>query len=515
MKNKFYITTAIDYSSGKPHIGHAYEKITTDVISRYKRLIGYDVFFLTGLDEHGQKIDEIARKNNMDPEKWVDYIATTFLSLWRKLKISNDWFIRTTDEYHEKAIQNIFSQMLKNNDIYLGSWSGLYCVGCEEPYTEEDAIEKDGELYCRTGHKLVKKIEPSYFFKMSKFQNWITQYFHSHPNFVYPNHYLKELENNFLSKGLEDLSVSRTTFDWGIRINENPEHVVYVWIDALFNYVTALGYMQSNSKNYKKYWVDKNTEVVHVIGKDIARFHTIFWPIMLHSLKMRIPDKVLTHGFIMAEDGRKMSKSFGNVVDPNELVDQFGSDIVRYYFLKEFVFEGDNNFSITKLKELYNSELANLYGNIVNRTIGMINLYFNGKIEKVNDDKDQPTMDLLAVQQDLVDTTEELINSFNFKELLTKVSDFARAINKYIEVVKPWVLNTSGKTNELKNFLYYVSEAIRVFTTLLQPVLTEGVKQIAKQMKFKKTHLEYKNINNPNVLHNHKVGKAEPIYNRI
>jgi len=351
---------------------------------------------------------------------------------------------------------------------------------------------------------------------MSKYAPWIKQYFHDHPNFTYPVSVLNEMENNFLTTGLEDLSVSRVNFDWGIRIRENDQHVIYVWIDALFNYVTALGYTQHNSKNYKKYWEDKNCEVVHVIGKDIARFHTIFWPIMLHSLDMRIPDKVLTHAWIMAEDGRKMSKSFGNVIDPLELVNTYGSDAVRYYMGKEMVFEADNNFSISKLVSNYNSDLANVYGNIVNRTISMVNLYFKGKVHKVNDDKCEETMKLLSAQEELINTTNVLINELNVRGLLMKISEFGRTVNRYIEDIKPWELKRDGKIDKLSNFLFYLVDAVRVFTILLSPVLVNATKSIKKQMRFTTNQLLYKNIDKNSVIQGHSVGKKpSPIFVRI
>ncbi|MDR2829015.1 MAG: methionine--tRNA ligase [Mycoplasmataceae bacterium] len=510
MNKTFFITTAIHYSSGLPHIGHAYENILADTIARYKRMIGFDVMFLTGLDEHGQKIAEIATKNNMNVIEWTDYIHDKFQELWNRLHISNDKFIRTTDIYHVEAVQKIFSQMLKNDDIYLGSWKGLYCVGCEEQYTEEEAIKKDDGLYCRVGHKLIAIEEPSYFFKMSKYTNWIKEYFVQHPNFTIPSYRMIEMSNNFINKGLEDLSISRTKFDWGIQILENSDHVIYVWLDALFNYVTALGFKQEDDHLYQKFWADEQSEVLHVVGKDIVRFHTIFWPIMLHSLQMRIPNHVIGHGWIMAEDGRKMSKSFGNVIDPNALVDKYGSDIVRYYFIKEFQIDSDNNFSENKLIEAYNSDLANIFGNIVSRTIGMLNLYNNGIVPE-NKNKNV----LNESETSLINAVIKYTNEFNIKEVLNLVLNFGKDINKYIEENKPWELNKLNKKDELNSLLFNLVSAIRVFTIILQPVLTEGTKIIAQQMNFTNEMLKFADINNTNFLVGLKVNTSTPIYERI
>ncbi|MDR2821861.1 MAG: methionine--tRNA ligase [Mycoplasmataceae bacterium] len=511
MNKNFFITTAIHYSSGLPHIGHAYENILADSIARYKRLIGFDVMFLTGLDEHGQKIAEIATKNNMDVVAWTDHIHVKFQELWDKLHISNDKFIRTTDKYHVESVQKIFSKMLSNNDIYLGSWKGLYCVGCEEQYTEEEAIKKEDGLYCRVGHKLIETEEPSYFFKMSEYTNWIKNYFEQHPNFTIPSYRMIEMSNNFINKGLEDLSISRTKFDWGIQILENSDHVIYVWLDALFNYVTALGFEQQDDRLYKKFWADEQSEVLHVVGKDIVRFHTIFWPIMLHSLQMRIPNHVIGHGWIMAEDGRKMSKSFGNVVDPNELIDKYGSDIVRYYFIKEFQIDSDNNFSENKLIETYNSDLANIFGNIVSRTIGMINLYSNGSLKQLTN----TNTPLIQARKNFVNSISSLINSFNIKDVLVATVNFGKEINKYIEEKKPWELKKENKFDEINDLLFELTDAIRAFTIILQPVLTNGTKLMKEQMNFTNEMMQFSEIDNANSLVGLKVNTSTPIYERI
>lgn len=508
--NKFFITTAIHYSSGLPHIGHAYETALADTIARYKRLIGFDVFFLTGLDEHGQKIEEIAQKNNMTPINWCDHIYTKFKELWDRLYISNDFFIRTTADFHVKAVQKIFSEMLNNNDIYLGEWKGLYCIGCEESYNEDEAIKKEDGLYCRVGHKLIKREEPSYFFKMSKYTEWINEYFNEHSDLIIPKYRMTEMRNNFIDKNLDDLSVSRVGFDWGIPILENPDHVIYVWLDALFNYVTALGFKQEDDSNYQKYWNDKNSQVVHIVGKDIARFHTIYWPIMLHSLNMRIPDHVIGHGWILSEDGRKMSKSFGNVIDPHYLLDKYDHDVVRYYFFKEFIIETDNNFNENKLIELYNSDLANIFGNIVSRLIGMLHLYTNGVVPSKGN-----SSVLSEAKQQLLDSVEKNVNIFNIKQVLTDITSYGKKIDLYIEQNKPWELNKNNKVDELNDVLFNIADAVRTFCVLLQPVLIIGTKKIAQQMNFTDEMLKYENINDLSLISGLKVGTSVPIYERI
>ncbi|GMO14985.1 MAG: methionine--tRNA ligase [Mycoplasmoidaceae bacterium] len=512
MAKNFFISTAIHYSSGLPHIGHAYENIIADVIARYKRLIGYNVFFSTGLDEHGQKIAEIAEKNKYkNPQEWVDYIYTKFKDLWGKLNISNDGFVRTTDSYHIDAVQDIFSDMYKNNDIYKATWNGLYCVGCEESYTKDEAIEKSDGLYCRVGHKLINKEEPSYFFKMSKYKDWIKNYFILHPDFTFPSHRMVEMSNNFLDKGLEDLSISRTNFVWGIQTKEDKDHVIYVWLDALFNYVTVLGFKQKDDSLYKKFWKNKNSEILHVVGKDIVRFHTIYWPIMLESLKMRKPSHIIGHGWIMAEDGRKMSKSFGNVIDPNELIDKYGSDMIRYYFVKEIITGSDHNFSESVLVNTFNSDLANIYGNLVSRTIGMIHLYSNGIISEYA----KKDLIISKIQTNFVKSLKNKVNKFDTRDVLISTLDFAKEINKYIENSKPWNLFKDKSIDKINTILITLVNAIKAFTIVLQPVLIDGTKKIIEQMNFTNDMLKYKNINHVRQLRGLKVNESSPIYKRI
>ncbi|MDR2568551.1 MAG: methionine--tRNA ligase [Mycoplasmataceae bacterium] len=515
MQKKFYITTAIHYASGKPHIGHLYEEILADSIARYKKLIGYDVYFLTGMDEHGQKISEYAEKNSMENQKWVDYINTFFVALWEKADIGYSGYIRTTNPNHMLAVQKAFTQLYKENYIYLGEWKTLYCVGCEEAYSEGEAVQKEDGLYCRVGHKLTVKAEESYFFKMSDFTQWIKEYLQSHDNFLLPSIRRTELLNNFLGEKLLDLSVSRVSFDWGIPILENKKHVMYVWLDALLNYITALGWNQDDDSLYQKYWADENSEVLHVIGKDIARFHAIYWPIFLKCLNVREPNKIIAHGFIMAEDGRKMSKTFGNVVDPEELFQEFDSDTLRYYFSKEFNCDSDNSFSKNKLVETYNSDLANIIGNLVSRFVGIAAQNKEALIKNTGEVLENKS-ELNDAKNKLLDNLAYLVNIFNIKEIVGLVLDFAKSVNKYIEINKPWELKKSGETAKLSQLLFDVANSIRIISATIAPILTKGTQKINKAMNFSDEQLKFENLDNDSLMENYNLSnyEVEPIYNR-
>ncbi|MDR2654042.1 MAG: methionine--tRNA ligase [Mycoplasmataceae bacterium] len=517
MEKKFYITTPIYYPSGKPHIGTAYTTILADVIFRYKKLIGFDSYFLTGLDEHGQKIEQKSKEEGFDSSQaYVDSMVPYFTDLWKKLDINYSQFIRTTNPKHIDTVQKVFSTMLKNDDIYLGEWKGLYCLGCEEPYNESEAIKKeDGCLYCRVGHKLSNRTESSYFFKMAKYTDWIKTYITSNPDFIYPIKITHEMLNNFVNKGLEDLSISRTTFSWGIPILENKKHVMYVWLDALFNYVSALGYLQPDDSLYQKFWNNDKSQIVHIVGKDIARFHTVFWPILLHSINLNLPSKVISHSFIMAEDGRKMSKSFGNVIDPEIICDKYGSDIFRYYLLKEFVLDSDNCFSEKRYVELFNSDLANIYGNIVSRTIGMLRLYNSGKVHLESNILTSEMEKMLKAKEALLPLIENEINNFNIKEVLTLVNNYAKDINQYIENSKPWEINKANDKEKINNFLFILTDAVRTMSILLSPVLVKGCALINQMMNFTSEMTQYSSINNINIIEGLKVNEASPIYLRI
>lgn len=338
----FYVTTPIFYPSGIPHLGHAFTALYASLLADYKKLIGYDVFFATGTDEHGQKIENAAKKENLSPQELVDKNCNIFKELWNKMGIKYDYFIRTTDENHKRVVQKTFDILLKKGYIYLGVWNGLYCISCEENYTETNALKKDNILCCEHGHKLIEKNEESYFLKIKSFNKWIIDLLSTNKEFLFPQNRAKELINNFLKDDkLEDLSITRTTFDWGIKTINNPKHVVYVWLDALLNYITLLGYQSSNPGNFNKFWLSKDTEKIHLIGKEITRFHCIYWPIILKMLDLPLPNKIISHGWIITSTG-KMSKSLGNVINPIEIIDKYGRDAFRYFLSKEISIKEDN-----------------------------------------------------------------------------------------------------------------------------------------------------------------------------
>jgi len=514
MAKKFYITNAIAYSSGKPHIGHLYEYLLSDTLVRFKRLLGFDCYMLNGMDEHGEKILECATKNNMQPQQWVDHINDIFQDLFHKYDISYNGFIRTTDKNHMEACQKAFLQLQKDGFIYLGNFKTLYCVSDEEAYTETEAIKKEDGYYCRLGHKLITKEEPSYFFKMSEYTNWIKEFLEKN-NYIQPQSRLNELMNSFINKGILDLSISRTSYTWGITIPNDTKHVLYVWLDALLNYITALGYQSDNDELYKKYWADPESEVVHIVGRDIIRFHAIYWPIFLKCLNVREPNKVISHGFVMAEDGRKMSKSFGNVIDPMELLNEFDSDTVRYYVIKEFTPTEwtDVCFSKKILQETYNADLANIYGNLVSRFIGMVKKYNDGVIPKASENISVESNTLL---EDIINThkqVENYVNSYDLGNTVKSVLDLAKSANKYVEVIKPWELAKNNDNEGINNFLNTLANAIKAVLTYLKPLLPKSIDKLINQLNFNNVCEHEKVLNFDNV-EGTKVNDSEIIFAR-
>lgn len=473
-KKTFYITTPIYYPSDKLHIGHSYTTVAADAMARYKRLRGYDVKFLTGTDEHGQKIERIANEKGIHPKEYVDNIVKWIKELWKIMDISYDTFIRTTDDYHVKSVQKIFKKLYDQGDIYKSTYEGWYCTPCETFFTERQLV--DGK--CPDCGRDVERIkEESYFFKLSKYQDRLIEYIENNPDFIQPQARQNEMINNFLKPGLEDLCVSRTSFKWGIPVEFDPDHVVYVWIDALSNYVTALGYFSDNDEEYKKYWPAD----VHLVGKEIVRFHTIIWPAILMALGEPLPKKVFGHGWLII-DGGKMSKSKGNVVDPKVLVDRYGSDALRYFLLREIAFGQDGNFNNEALIQRINSDLANDFGNLLSRTIAMIQKYFNGQLpeEKAATAFDQ---DLKNTAKETIIKMEEAMEKLLFSDSLAEIWNLIRRANKYIDETQPWVLakDESNKA-QLAGVLYNLAEVLRIVSILIQPFMPATTPKVWNQL---------------------------------
>ena len=474
-KGKFYITTAIAYTSRKPHIGNSYEIVLTDAIARYKRLQGYDVFFLTGTDEHGQKIEEYAKQAGVTPKQYVDKVAGEIRGICDTLNTTYDKFIRTTDDYHEKTVQKIFKKLYDQGDIYKSEYEGLYCTPCESFWTESQLV--DGKCP-DCGREVRKAKEEAYFLRLSKYQKQLEEYIEQNDNFIYPESRKKEMLNNFIKPGLQDLCVSRTSFKWGIPVTFDDKHVIYVWIDALSNYITALGYdPDGSSEQYKKYWPAD----VHIIGKDIVRFHTIYWPIMLMALGEPLPKQVYGHPWLLFGDD-KMSKSRGNVIYADDLVKLLGVDAVRYYLLAEMPHANDGSITYKTIIERYNSDLANTLGNLVNRTIAMSGKYFDGKVmspeweEEIDDE-------LKKAAANMVESVDKYINSYRMADAVEAVMNFAKRCNKYIDETTPWALaKDESKKGRLGTVLYNLLESIRYIAVLLSPFMPDTSKAIFEQM---------------------------------
>ena len=506
-KGKFYITTAIAYTSRKPHIGNSYEIVMTDAIARYKRLQGYDVFFQTGTDEHGQKIEEIAAAEGITPKQHVDRVAGEIREICDLLNTTYDKFIRTTDPDHERVIQKIFKKLYDQGDIYKGHYEGMYCTPCESFWTESQLV--DGKCP-DCGREVKPAREEAYFLKLSKYQKQLEEYIETNENFIYPESRKKEMLNNFIKPGLQDLCVSRTSFKWGIPVDFDPKHVVYVWLDALANYITGIGYdPDGSSEQYKKYWPAD----VHIIGKDIVRFHTIYWPIMLMALGEPLPKQVFGHPWLLFGTD-KMSKSRGNVIYADDLVDLFGVDAVRYYLLAEMPYASDGSITYENMIERYNADLANTLGNLVNRTIAMTNKYFDGVVQP-GDVTEELDGELKALAVETVGKVDKLLSEYRVSDTLDAIFTLAKRCNKYIDETAPWALaKDESKKARLGTVLYNLLESIRFVAVLLSPFLPETSEKILAQI-----NTDIKDYDSLSAFGALKagtvVGKAEPLFARI
>ena len=501
MKPKYYIATAIAYASAKPHIGNTYEIVLADSIARYKRSRGFDVYFQTGTDEHGEKIEQKAISAGISPKEYVDNISREIKNIWDIMNTSYDKFVRTTDEHHKKVVQHIFEYLYQKGDIYLGQYNGMYCTPCESFWTESQLV--DGKCP-DCGRDVEPRCEEAYFFKMSKYQDKLIEYIETHPEFIQPVSRKNEMINNFLKPGLQDLCVSRTTFDWGIRVPFNDKHVVYVWIDALTNYITNIGYDVNNeSEEFKKWWPCD----LHLIGKDIIRFHTIYWPILLMALDLPLPKQVFGHPWLLMSND-KMSKSKGNILYADDLVNLFGVDAIRYYLLHEIPFQNDGTISYELIIERINSDLANILGNLVNRTISMSQKYFDGEItnKNVNDTLDEEFINSIKNLPSEVDKAMEKLEIGN---AIDKIFDVLRKSNKYIDDTTPWSLaKDDTKKERLETVLYNLLESIKVCGSELMPFLPDTAGEILRQINTELSN-KFETSNKYNVL------QPEPIFMRI
>ncbi|GEO70048.1 methionine--tRNA ligase [Levilactobacillus acidifarinae] len=518
-KPTFYITTPIYYPSGRLHIGNSYTTIACDTVARYKRSDGYDVFFLTGTDEHGLKIEDKAQSQGKTPQEYVDGMAAQIKQLWKTLEISNDKFIRTTDAEHVAAVQEIFERLLKQGDIYLGEYEGWYSEDDEEYFTETQLAEvyhdDNGKVIggkAPSGHEVSLVKEQSYFFKMSKYADWLLDFYHQNPHFIQPESRMTEMVNNFIKPGLEDLAVSRTTFSWGVPVKSNPKHVVYVWIDALLNYITALGYTSDDESLFKKFWPAD----VQMVGKEIVRFHSIYWPIVLHALGIKPPKELFAHGWLLMKDS-KMSKSTGNVIYPETLVDRYGLDAVRYYLMRAMPYGNDGNFTPEDFVNRLNYDLANDLGNLLNRTVAMINKYEDGKLPEFKAGVTEFDADLEQTAADVIKTYHELMDQMHFADALAEIWKLVARTNKYIDETEPWKLaKDDAAAAQLAAVMAHLAASLRVIATLISPVMTHAPKEIFAQLGLDPATLALENLQLADLPAGKQVvAKGTPIFPRL
>ena len=515
MENKkFYITTPIYYASGNLHIGHAYTTVVCDAIARYKKMRGYDVYYATGTDEHGEKVQNKAAEKGVTPKEYVDELVAKIKDLWETLHIDYDKFIRTTDEYHEESVQKIFSYFLEKGDIYKGKYEGWYCTPCESFWTESQLDENHCCPDC--GRPVVKKEEESYFFKMSKYADRLMSYYNEHPEFIEPIARKNEMVNNFIKPGLEDLCVSRTSFSWGIPVKEDPRHVVYVWLDALTNYINLLGYNSNDTTLFDKFWKnDENHEILHIIGKEIVRFHVIYWPIFLMALDLPLPSKIYAHGWIVMKDG-KMSKSKGNIVRPEPLIEKYGLDALRFFMVKGIPFGNDGVFTPEIYVETINTNLVNDFGNLLNRTVSMITKYFGGEIPEYKGDVTPFDSSFRVFGKACIEEYTTNFDKFQIDQAITACINYVSRANKYIDETQPWALaKDETKRAELASVMSHLATCLRQSAIMLSPVLLTAPAKLYKQLGLEESEQTFDSILDWNMVSNHKVEKGEILFPRL
>ena len=520
LKKHCFITTPIFYPSGNPHIGHAFTAILGDFLKRFKIQRGYKVFLLTGTDEHGKKIAEKSKLNNIEPQVFVDQHSQIFKNLFNDLQISYDAFVRTTNQEHEAAVKEIFKTLVSKNLIYFDAWNGWYCVECEENYLQTNAqIREDGSFTCAIGHSLIKINENSYFVKVNMYENWIKETLLQNKMNIYPTSRINELVNNFLNVGLKNLSITRESISWGIQVPENNKHTIYVWFDALFSYLTGLNFLSENDQLFQEFWNNKTSEKIHLLSKEITRFHCIYWPIFLKMLDLELPTSFLSHGWIVDESGNKMSKSLNNVIDPKNWINKYGNDAIRYYLLKEMSLDQDNRCGENLLINVYNADLANNLGNLVSRTIGMLMKYQTGKIFP-HGVFDKEEMLILKKIQTLPLKWEKYIEENKIKLAFDECLKVVYSINKLIENKKPWELFKLNLKEQIANILFLAAAAIRVIFVLLEPVLINKANIVFKQMNFDASMTTVASLANIDLINNVEISKdealkSEPLFVRI
>lgn len=505
---KFYITTPIYYPSGNFHIGTAYTTVLADTIKKYKQARGYDARLLTGMDEHGQKIQDVAIEKGMTPQEHVDEMAGRAKKLWKLMKIDYDDFIRTTEPRHTKIVEKVFDMLMEKGDIYLSEYEGWYCKPCETYFTQTQLV--DGK--CPDCNREVTKMkEEAYFFNMKKYSDRLIKFYEENPSFIVPEFRKNELFNNFLIPGLEDLCVSRTSFDWGVKVKKNPKHVVYVWLDALINYITSLGYMSEDDSLMKKYWPAD----LQIVGKDIIRFHGLYWPIFLMALDLPLPKQIYAHGWLLMKDGR-MSKSKGNVVYPEDIIEKYGLDSLKYYLLRELTWGQDALFTPEGFVERFNSDLCNDLGNLLNRTIGMINKYFNGTVVKYPNVISEIDKSLEEVTNEYIEKIEKEYDTYHLSNVITETWGLIARTNKYIDETTPWVLAKEEKTEELKSVMYHLVENLRKIAILISPYMKDTSDKIFTQLNISDSLKTWDSLRDNTLITNLKVtDKPEVLFARL